>query len=85
MYTSIRFCLKTETFSSDSVWPTSHTYAVKTVTENASFQKRCSEWRRFSSTCGVMKTEVFEYDDVINYILLTLHLLCEGGYRFYII
>ena len=27
------------------VWPTVHTYLVKTVTENASFQKRSPEWR----------------------------------------
>ena len=37
------------------------------------------------STCGVMKTEVFEYGDVINYILLTLRMLREGCYRFYIV
>ena len=29
--------------------------------------------------------EVFEFDDVINYILLTLRMLCEGCYRFYIV
>ena len=28
--------------------------------------------------------QVFEFDDVINYILLTLRMLCEGCYRFYI-
>ena len=32
-----------------------------------------------------MKTEVFEYGDVINYILLTLRMLREGCYRFYIV
>ena len=37
------------------------------------------------STCGVMKTEVFEYGDAINYILLTLRMLREGCYRFYIV
>ena len=26
---------------------------------------------------------VFEFDDVINYILLSLRMLCEGCYRFY--
>ena len=31
------------------------------------------------------KTEVFEYGDVINYILLTLRMLCEGCCRFYIV
>ena len=28
-----------------TVWPTVHTYLVKTVTENTSFQKRSPEWR----------------------------------------
>ena len=28
--------------------------------------------------------QVFEFDDVINYILQTLRMLCEGCYRFYI-
>ena len=39
----------------------------------------------FSSTCGRTKTTVLEYDDVINYILLTLRMLCGGCCRFYIL
>ena len=31
--------------SMEKVWPTVHRYSVKTVTENASFQKRSPEWR----------------------------------------
>ena len=41
--TRIRFCLKTEIFS--SVWPFVYTYPVKMVTEKTSFQKRSPEWR----------------------------------------
>ena len=32
---------------------------------------------RFSFTCGRMKTEVFEYDDVMHHRLLKLRMLCE--------
>ena len=39
----------------------------------------------FSSTCGRKKMEVFEYTDVINYILLTLGMLCEECCRFNIV
>ena len=31
----------------------------------------------FAFGCGQTKTEVFEYDDVIHLIQLTLHMLCE--------
>ena len=51
-----------------------HTYLVKTVTENATFQKRSSDFPEifenagFSFSCGRTKTEVFEYDDVKYHI-----------------
>ena len=37
------------------VWPSIHKYQVKTVTEKATFQKRCSEWKfkkRKPSSCS---------------------------------
>ena len=58
------------------VWPTVHTYSVKKVTENASFSKTLSRVgifynAGFSFTCERMKTEVFEYDDVMRHHLRT--------------
>lgn len=50
---------------------------MKTVTQNASFQKRFSEWRFWKT----LKTEVFEYDDVVHHILLALRIHCQGCYR----
>ena len=49
----------------------------------------CEECYRFENagflfTCGRTKTEVFEYSDVMNYILLTLRMLCEWCFRFHI-
>ena len=63
--TRIRFCFKTEFFS--SIWPIVHTYLLKTVTgENASFQKRSLEWRFLKRLFAVLvwmnycKMEVLE-------------------------
>ena len=50
---------------------------MKTVTENVAFQKHSSEWRFWKT----LKTEVFEYDDVVHHILPALRILCEGCYR----
>ena len=59
-------------------WPTVHTYPIKTVTKNGSFQKSSPEASRvkifentgFLFACGQTKPEVFKYDDVIHHILL---------------
>lgn len=40
--TRVRFCFKTDIFFL-RFWPTVHTYPIKTVTENGSFQKSSSE------------------------------------------
>ena len=53
------------------VWPTVHSYPVKTVTENAPFQKKLArieifENAGFSFACVRMNTGDFEYDDVIH-------------------
>ena len=50
-------------------------YPVKTVTENASFSNtlcRVKSFKNagFSFACGRTETEVFEYNDVIHYILI---------------
>lgn len=39
---------------------------------------------RFSFTCGRMKTEVFEYDDVMHHRLLELRMLFEESYSHWI-
>ena len=39
---------------------------------------------RFSFTCGRMKTEVFEYDDVMHHTLLELRMLFEESYSHWI-
>ena len=39
---------------------------------------------RFSFTCGRMKTEVFEYDDVMHHRLLELRMLCEESYSHWV-
>ena len=64
--TSIRFCLKPETFL---------------VTENVMFSKTFSRGKifedaGFSFTCGRTKTEVFENNDVIYHLLLALRFHC---------
>ena len=50
-------------------------YPVKTVTENASFSNTLCKVKSFknagfSFACGGTETEVFEYNDVIHYILI---------------
>ena len=75
--TSIRFCLKPETFL---------------VTENVMFSKMFSRLKifenaGFSSTCGRTKTEVLGYDDFIYHLLLALRFHCltfsiDGRKRF---
>ena len=58
------------------VWPTIFTYQVKTVTENASFQKRSSEWRFLKTLATRLRLDgVFEYDDAIHHILLARRML----------
>ena len=64
--TSIRFCLKPETFL---------------ITENVMFSKTFSRLKifenaGFSSTCGRTKTEVFGHDDFIYHLLLALRFHC---------
>ena len=54
-----------------SVWPTVHTYSVKTVTVFFLLLKTLPRVKIFenpghSFTCGRTMTEVFEYEDVIH-------------------
>ena len=84
------FCLKTEVVSPAGLAYRTHV-SGENVTENASFQKRSSEWVKIfengghSFTCGRTKTEVFEYDNVIHHLLLAWRMLCEECYRFSIV
>ena len=39
---------------------------------------------RFLFTCGRMKTEVLEYDDVMHHFLLELRMLCEESYSHWV-
>ena len=73
----VSFLIWKRRFFFSTVWSTVHTYPVKTVTENVAFQKHSSEWRFWKT----LKTEVFEYDDVVHHILPALRILCEGCYR----
>ena len=50
--TRIRICFKMKTFP--PVWLPVHTYSLKTVGENASFQKRSPEWRFFKCLFAVL-------------------------------
>ena len=54
MSTRIHFCLKTKIVV---VWPTVHTYSVKTITENASFQKRFPEWRFLKTLASRLRVD----------------------------
>ena len=72
------------------VWPTINTYLVKTVTQNASFQKRSPEWRFLKTLAsrlrfGRTKPAVFEYDDVIHHILLAWRMYRKWCYRISIV
>ena len=78
----IRFCLKTEIFrlrfglpSTRIRWKRSpKTHLSKTLYREEIFENAAN-----LSTCGRTKTEIFKYDDVINYILITLRIPCEGS------
>ena len=67
----IRYCLKTESFS--TFWPNVHAYPLKTVTEKTPVQNALRSQRIFLKmpalpfSCVRTKTEVFEYDDLINH------------------
>ena len=70
-----RFCLKKDiTFS--PVWSTVHLY---TTTKNTSFHLMLSKVEIFENTSllfasGQMKTEVFEYNDVIHHKYVINHI-----------
>ena len=76
--TCIPFCLKTEIFS--LVWPTTvHTYPVKTVTENASFQKRFPEWRFLKTPTSRLRVNGRKRrfsNKMMSYIIYLQHNAC---------
>ena len=75
--TRVCFCLK----SFSPVWLTVHSYPVKAVTKNASFQHHSSE-RRFLRTLALpLRVDGQKYDDVIYHMLLALRMLCKGCFR----
>ena len=52
----------------------------KRIFSKALFSVEILEKAGFSFTCGRTKTEVFQYDDVIHYILLAWRMLRKGCY-----
>ena len=66
------------------VWRTVHSYPVKTVTENATFQNSLSREKIFENAvslylCGWMKTELFENDYVTVLDISNAHAPVEDG------
>ena len=66
-----------------SVWPTVHTYSVKTVTVFFLLLKTLSRVKIFenpghSFTCGRTMTEVFEYEDVIHQFTTSITHALQG-------
>ena len=75
--TCIPFCLKTEIFP--LVWPTVHSYPVKTVTENASFQKRFPEWRLLKTPTSRLRVNGRKprfSSKMMSYIIYVQHDAC---------
>ena len=64
---------------------------VKTVTENASFQKFSPQWRFLKTLASRLRVDGRKWRfsntliTLINYILLTLGMLCEECCRFNIV
>ena len=70
--TRIRFCLKAEIFS--PFLPTLHNYHVKTVTENAFFQKFSPEWRFLKTPASRLRVDGRE----LSYFYLFNVFVCTG-------
>ena len=68
------------------VWPTVHTYPVKVVTKNASFQKRSPAWRFLERPASRLcvdgrKAKVSNAMMSSHHILLASRMLRKGSYR----
>ena len=61
------------------VWPTINTYLVKTVTQNASFQKRSPEWRFLKTLASRLRLDgrnVRFWNTMMSYIIYFQHDAC---------
>ena len=73
------------------VWPSAHTYPVKTITKNASFQKCSPEWKHLKTLASCLHVDgrkrrfsnsMMSYIVYTSYITSITHGRCAGWYLF---
>ena len=67
------------------MWPFGENGHLKRIFSKTLSRVEIFENASFSFIYGRSKREVFEYDDVINHMLLALRMLCEGCCRISIV